>query len=153
MKQNCPMCRAKVAGGEDGCQKLFERVLAKEYSDPAYGAVHLLTVDCYALQHSEAHRPHSNAFHLLRLGWILERDGNAKIGKTELDFKRCAKGLRNFPFLDPPKDRGRITIADIPLDKGAAEHVRRVAEWARAVWETWEAHHQWVRERLCSSKS
>ena len=142
------MCKAKVVGGEEGCQKLFERVLKKEYSNPAYGGVHLLTMNCYALQHSEIHRKNSNAFHLLRLGWMLAREKDKKIGKTELDFRSYAKDLRNFPFLSPPQNRGKMTIADIPLDKDAKVHARCVVKWANEVWRAWEAHHQWVLGKL-----
>lgn len=145
------MCKAKVIGGEKGCQKLFERVLEKEYSGPAYGAVHLLTLDSYALQHSELHRKNSNAFHLLRLGWMLMRDKDKKIRKSDLDFRSYAKDLHNFPFLDPPGNRGKMTIADIPLNKGAKVHARCVTNWAKEVWKAWEAHHQWVFGKLAES--
>ena len=142
------MCGSLVEGGEEGCQKLFEKVLALEYSDLAFGAVHLITVDCYALQHSEIHRPYSNAFHLLRLGWIQLRDGNPKIGKTDLDFKRYAKDLRTFPFLQPPKDRGKITIVDVANALDAAAHKKIVEAWGKETWDAWAAYHAWVDKLL-----
>lgn len=142
------MCGAVVRGGDEACQKLFDEVLAFEYSDPSCGAVHLFSVDCYALQHSEAHRPYSNAFHLLRLGWFFERDKNPKLGKTDLEFKRYAKNLRDFPYLAPPKDRGGITVADIVGCKNPEAHEAAVRQWAQSVWQAWRAHHGWVRQKL-----
>ena len=59
----CASCGAIVPGGTEVCHKLCEEVLALGYSYPAYGAVHLCTVDAYTLQHSEQHGPRSNAFH------------------------------------------------------------------------------------------
>ncbi len=147
MGQYCTMCRGR-AGGTETCQKLFEEVLAQEYTNPDYGAVHLMAVDCYALQHSEIHRPHSNAFHLLRLGWMLLRDGDPKIGKTDLDFKRYARDLRRFPYLEPPKDRGNITVADVARAKSAKVHKKTVRAWADCVWRAWSGHHLWVQNML-----
>ena len=49
MPAPCARCGGVVPGGTAGCRKFFEELLALEYSDPAYGAVHLLTVDAYAL--------------------------------------------------------------------------------------------------------
>ena len=62
---DCPLCGAPEVGGEDGCRRIFESVLAKEYDNPAFGEVHLITVDAYALQHGDAHGPRSNPYHLV----------------------------------------------------------------------------------------
>ena len=59
-------------GGTASCWELFHEVLALEYSDPAYGAVHLLTVDAHALQHPKDHSENSSPWHLLRLYVLLE---------------------------------------------------------------------------------
>jgi hypothetical protein len=145
------MCRALIKDcqppAEDGCQRLFEQVLAREYSDPAYGEAHLLTVDCYSLQHPEVHRPSSNAFHLLRLGWTLNRVRIPKLGRTDNDFKRYAYDLRDFPCLEAPADRGRITVADIK-ETDPEEHMKAVCVWAGSVWKAYSMHHYWVKEKL-----
>ena len=57
----CPGCGARVRdfdgathayiGAVAGCWELFGEVLAREYEQPAYFAVHHLTVDAYAVQH------------------------------------------------------------------------------------------------------
>ena|SRR5262244_2043292 len=49
MPEKCPDCGAPV-GGREECQKLFDEVIAREFSSPAYFGVHRITVDCYALQ-------------------------------------------------------------------------------------------------------
>lgn len=46
----CAECGAKLSAGES-CQALFEAFLALEFSDPAFGAVHFLTVACFMIQH------------------------------------------------------------------------------------------------------
>lgn len=52
--QRCPMCGATVPESFGGCRAVFDDV-------------HLMTIDAYALQHSEEHGPRSNASHLLPL--------------------------------------------------------------------------------------
>ncbi len=57
---NCPEC-----GGADGaCEAHYNECLVKEFSDPAYGIVHHLTVATYMLQHSSK---------LTKEGWLFER--------------------------------------------------------------------------------
>jgi len=50
MPDQCPECGAP-GDREETCRERFERFLALEFSDPAYGAVHHLTVAAYMLQH------------------------------------------------------------------------------------------------------
>jgi hypothetical protein len=78
--RNCPYCGADIPPDFETCMAAFEQVVSREYADVAYGAVHLLTVDAYALQHSEEHGPRSNAFHLMRLCRLIEHGGDPRIG-------------------------------------------------------------------------
>ncbi len=61
-----------------GCWASYGEVLAREYSDfPAYGALHRLTVDTYAVQHPGRPSPQciqSVALHLMSLCLVLERE-------------------------------------------------------------------------------
>lgn len=61
---HCPECGAPRAA-DDSCRERFDRCLAREFSDPAYGAVHHLTVAAYVLQHPSR---------LSRPGWLAMRD-------------------------------------------------------------------------------
>ena len=58
---NCPECGA----ADSACESRFHECLAKEFEDPAYGAVHHLTVTAYMLQHSSQ---------LTREGWLHQRE-------------------------------------------------------------------------------
>lgn len=51
MTNICPLCGARYPDG-NGCQERFDLALARELEDPAYGAVHHLTVPAYMLQHN-----------------------------------------------------------------------------------------------------
>ncbi len=56
----CPDCGAP----DSACEARYHECLFKEFSDPAYGAVHNLTVSAYMLQHSSK---------LTKAGWLYER--------------------------------------------------------------------------------
>ena len=144
----CTRCGANVPGGTEGCWKLFHKVLTLEYSDPAYGAVHLLTVDAHALQRSEDHGPRSNAFHLIRLCMLLEHGGDLRIGQNPKWLQAQIDGNREAPYLEPPVDRGKVTIVDVHGAKSPDEHAERVNRWARSVWEAYSAYHEWARQWL-----
>lgn len=58
---DCPECGAPDAA----CEARFHECLALEFQDPAYGAVHHLTVTAYMLQHSRQ---------LTREGWLHQRE-------------------------------------------------------------------------------
>jgi hypothetical protein len=143
----CPMCGAVVPDRLGSCRALFEEVCAREYSDPAFGAVHLLTVDAYALQHSEEHGPRSNAFHLMRLCRLLERGGDPGIGqRPPRKVGKAFEGqYRALPTLEPPPHRGSLTIANVHGAQDPGGHAERVRAWARSVWEAYHPHHEWAR--------
>ncbi len=46
----CPVCGAVLPEGST-CQSIFDEFLNLEYTDPAYGQVHYLTVTCFMIQH------------------------------------------------------------------------------------------------------
>jgi hypothetical protein len=142
------MCGAQWPDGFESCRAVFEEVCAREYSDPAFGAVHLLTVDAYCLQHSEEHGPRSNAFHLMRLCNLLEHGGDPRIGAgpPRAQAKAFESHYRQFPFLESPERRGEFTIADVYGAQEPGTHAQQVRQWAQSVWEAWEFHHDWARE-------
>jgi len=119
-----------------------------EYGDPARGVVHLLTVDAYALQHSEDHGPRSNAFHLLRLCMLLEYGAELGIGQNLRWLQAQLDGKQEMPYLEPSEDRGAVTIADVHGAASPEEHAARVRRWARSVWEAYSAYHGWARQWL-----
>ena len=42
-----------IKGGETGCQKIFEDLLARDFGNVLYFRSHRMLVDTYALQHPE----------------------------------------------------------------------------------------------------
>ncbi|MDP2530025.1 MAG: DUF5946 family protein [Candidatus Palauibacterales bacterium] len=153
----CPGCGALVPtvdgpthrylGASPGCWAAFGRVLAREYSDPAFLAVHGLTVDTYAVQHPGTPSPqtiHSAGVHLVALHLVLER--GRSVADAARFRQRAVERIRDrFEWLEPPASLGALTVLDVEGAADADEHAARVRAWARAAWEAWSPHHDTVR--------
>jgi hypothetical protein len=129
----CPECGAPAIA----CQARFDEFLAREFSDPDYGAVHHLTVGAFMLQHSSR---------LSREGWLYERGVLRKFltaGKSPADVIKEMKrfvdsGKRNFnissrnskPVID--KSTWSKTISDVDAENPGA-YCRDITAWARSV--------------------
>ncbi|HSZ60137.1 MAG TPA: DUF5946 family protein [Tepidisphaeraceae bacterium] len=144
----CVECGAIVPAGFESCKAVFEDVCALEYGDPRFGAVHLLTVDAYTLQHSAQRGPRSNAFHLMRVCRLIEHGDDPTIGRRppRHQAKAFEKEYRDFPYLAPPSEPGALTIVDVHGAAGPEDHAQRVRRYAQTVWQAWEIHHPWARE-------
>jgi len=143
----CPLCGAVPPPGVESCRAMIYSVWEREYSGPEFAAVHLLTVDGYALQHGEYFGARSNAFHLMRLCWLIELGGTERGGSSRLHRRKFEEAYRSFPNLAPPEDRGALTVAHVCGLEDPGERARKVKEWASVVWEAWAEHRGWAREQ------
>jgi hypothetical protein len=50
MPDTCPDCGA-TWDADRTCQSVFDEFLVLEFADAGYGAMHMLTVACYMIQH------------------------------------------------------------------------------------------------------
>ncbi len=128
----CPECGAR----EGTCTARFEEFLAREFQDPAYGAVHHLTVAAYMLQHSS---------HLTREGWLYEREllGDFLVHNKPVEQARAEgeelldSGKRKFKIKSRdgaplfPRFKWARTILDVHFDT-PSEYCEAVTAWARA---------------------
>ncbi len=149
----CDDCGAVVAQGKAGCLKIFEEILAKEFSDYRYGKTHRLTVDAYSLQHPDAYMRSAKSFaaHLTGMCAALECEDVLAINQA------VQKWLSKDPKLDRPvkvpSGRGRLTISHIQRAADSEEHIKRVREWARDVWGAWSEHHELARELISEASA
>ena len=127
-----------------GCWKLYTDVLAREYGEWKYPPIHRLTVDCYAAQHPTQHANSKSAqsiqVHLLGIYLALEKDIDPKL-ITKIIGEVVIKNKDQFTWLQPPKNLGGITVADVWKAKTLAEHTEFVYAWANSIWKTWEKYH------------
>jgi len=136
MAYTCAQCGA-IYPSDGTCQARFEACLALEYENPAtYGAVHLLTVACYMLQHNLYSRH----------GWLDARQMVAqtiRLGISTAEIRkeyqrRLESGQRQWSVTKGEKlgefdsIRWSQTLADIQLDS-PERYVATVKQWAMAV--------------------
>ena len=71
----CPSCGAPEVGGLAGCRAHFDAILARTFSEPAFGRSRRLLVDAYSLQHPEQFMKSSKsaAAHLAAMCWAQDR--------------------------------------------------------------------------------
>ncbi len=129
----CPECGAR--GG--ACEVRYHECLVREFSDPAFGAVHHLTVAAYMLQHSSR---------LSRDGWLETRqllraflDDNQDPARVRRqNARRVDSGRRDWKIASPDglpvirTIRWAKTVLDVRTEE-AGGYCADVTAWARAV--------------------
>ena len=126
-----------------GCWAVYGEVLAREYQDQDYFAVHKFTVDAYAVQHPGHSSPQtiqSVAGHLIRLCLMLER----KLATERANDAIKAAVERQYVWLTPPASMGSVTVVDVRKASDSDEHRRQVRTWAESAWNAWSAHHDTI---------
>ena len=153
---SCDDCGAVVPEGRSGCQKLFDEVVAREFSDYRYGRLHRLTVDVYSLQHPLQYMRSGKSFvaHLTGMCAALEGDGTADTNQAVQRWLNGPKAVER-PEGPPPRKRGELTIVYVHCAADADAHLIRVREWARSTWHAWSAYHdiarQWIDRAIAGS--
>ena len=147
MSDTCTSCGASIEGGLVACQYLFATLLAREYTDIAYGKVNFYTVNAHALQHPEIHGI-KNIAHLIRLCWCIEYHGNPQIGTGPQWFVKYLNGDYRPPSLEIPQNRGAITVVDVSKAQTPAVYQDLARAWGQSVWDAFAVHHHWARREL-----
>jgi hypothetical protein len=140
----------RYIGASSGCWAVYGTVLAREYDEWRYPAIHRLTVDTYSVQHPGTPSRQSiqsvaghliGLFVVLELGWLPTQATQA--------IRNAVERSDQFVWLEPPQKRGDVTIVDVVKSTTLAEHEQAVQRWARSVWQSWRVHHstiqQWAR--------
>jgi hypothetical protein len=135
-----------VEGGETGCQKMFEDLVARDFGNVLYFRSHRMLVDTYALQHPERYcvSAKSLAAHLTGLCWLLERDGSRAVGGEALRRWLNGPAMMEKPA-SLPVHRGDLTIASVIGTHDPETHGRAVEAWARSTWQAYAALHPLAR--------
>ncbi|HSM26264.1 MAG TPA: DUF5946 family protein [Anaerolineaceae bacterium] len=145
MNDICPLCGAE-SDVDLTCQDMFDEILALEFSNPAYGRVHMLTVACFMIQHQRYSDP--------ALVWIRQNLGDVLvngISPSEIRFQMTSdvdQGKRGWKIERQPGERElphihwSITIADVYQHKDdPISYCEWVERWARV---TMEEMNVWI---------
>ena len=129
------MCEECGAPGNE-CENRFNELLAREFGDPSYGAVHNLTVSTFMLQHSSR---------LTREGWLYEREllteflvDNKPPEQVRKERKALVdSGKRTFKIKSRtgqpviPRTQWSKTILDVHMENADA-YRKDITAWATA---------------------
>ncbi|MCB9304769.1 MAG: hypothetical protein H6566_29425 [Lewinellaceae bacterium] len=130
-----------------GCWAYFTEVSAREYSDINYVRCHQLTVDAYAVQHPGQPSPQSIqsvAVHLASLYMVVERNLQAR--EATGFIQQLSQHKAAFHWLEPPENKGSITVVQVWKTENVQAHLQAVRAWAESAWLAWAAHHEQVKE-------
>jgi hypothetical protein len=148
----CSGCGLILAGGTEACERMFQALVGRGFSDASYAQVHRLMVDTYCLQHPDRYcaSAKSLAAHLTGLCWILEHDGSRAVGEQNL--RKWLDGPSPVERPAIPSARGHLTIADVFPSKDLAAYLQAVERWARATWDAYASLHplarEWIRRTI-----
>jgi hypothetical protein len=135
MSKRCPICGAILPPGMT-CQMIFDECLIREFTDPAYGQVHMLTVACFMIQH----RRYTNE----ALAWIKPQIQDHLNGVTAQHIRQRAYQetqqrqrtwhvVQREGTVSPPSVVWSVTIADVvPCWDNAETYGEQIKRWARA---------------------
>ena len=137
-----------------GCWQIYGEVGVRLQGDGDGGRARWHHVDAYAVQHPggaehDRRQRQSVAVHLITLCLLFERHsrpppGPARRGSTSQVVLRRL-GLVDWPFLEPPRHLGAVSVADVHAARTPAEQERRADAWLESAWAAWSAHHPTVR--------
>ncbi len=144
----CSGCGLPVAGGDEGCQALFESVGLRGFADPRFGRLHRMVVDIYALQHPARYciSAKSLAAHLCGLCELVERGGDTAL--PNMSLQRWLNGSVDIAKPGLPESRGALTIAGIAAVDSPVAYAQAVGKWADAVWLAYAPLHPLARDWL-----
>jgi hypothetical protein len=149
----CEDCGAVVAEGKVGCLKIFEEIIAREFSDVRYGRIHRLTVDAYSLQHPDKYMRSGKSFAAHLTGMSAALEGEAALATNQAVQKWLSMNPQVEKPANIPERRGGLNITYIRSAADADEHVKCVREWARDVWDSWSEHHDLAKRLIGEATS
>jgi Family of unknown function (DUF5946) len=153
--ETCPGCGLVLLAGQGSrhpyfgatasCYHIFLEILAREYGDPAYMAMHRVTVDAYAAQHPGEPGPRSIQsvnVHLVGLYLVLERRLQPTFVQSVIGSLTRRKNALHW--LAPPARLGQVTVVDVLSVKSPINYAHAVRAWGLSVWAAWKPHHETI---------
>ncbi len=153
MSEVCASCGLAVAGGAEGCQRLFEAIGLREYEDMRFARYHRIVVDVYALQHPDRYGRSAKSFaaHLTGLcAWIENEAGAQAVNAV---VQRWLSGSSPIARPELPPGYGAVTIGSIDATEEPVAYGATVRAWARSTWDAYAALHAIAREWIATAQT
>jgi hypothetical protein len=134
MPEICAECGAVFEDNEI-CQTLFDALLVLEFSDPAYGEVHFLTVACFMIQHGRYSDEGLAWIERVMRRYLAEGLSSEQLRKIAAEDtgsdQRTWKVARPADAAPPPRVAWKMTIQDVAEGYQDAQSYRDlVRQWA-----------------------
>jgi hypothetical protein len=103
--------------------------------------IHQHVVDAFTAQHADEHtKPIGLAFALIGLYLHLEKGFSGKqVQEAHMALARKKRAWPGFPL---PRDRGRMTVADVMAEAEGAARDEAIDRWCASVWDAYRDSHE-----------
>ncbi|MDP9282053.1 MAG: DUF5946 family protein [Chloroflexota bacterium] len=151
MSEICTSCGLAVAGGTEGCQRLFESIGLREYEDMRFGRYHRIVVDAYAMQHPDRYGRSAKSFaaHLTGLCAWLEDESTAMSANAAV--QRWLNGSSPIDKPPLPSTYGAITIRELVDADDPVRYGEVLRRWARSTWDAYALLHATARAWIATA--
>lgn len=151
MKEICTSCGLAVAGGIEGCQRLFESIGLREYEDMRFARHHRIVVDVYAMQHPDRYGRSAKSFaaHLTGLCAWLTDESTASSANAVVQRWLSGPSPIDKPTLPPAY--GAITIRELVDADDPVRYRDVLLRWARSTWDAYAPLHSTARAWIATS--
>jgi hypothetical protein len=149
----CPSCGLAVAGGAEGCQRLFESIGLREFEDMRFARYHRIVVDVYAMQHPDRYGRSAKSFaaHLTGLcAWV---EGEAGAQSVNASVQRWLSGPSPITRPPLPQSYGAVTIRELVDADDPARYGEVLRRWARSTWDAYASLHVTARAWIATAVS
>ena len=147
----CSSCGLAVAGGIEGCQRLFESIGLREYEDMRFARYHRIVVDVYAMQHPDRYGRSAKSFaaHLTGLcAWLEDEAGASSVNSA---VQRWLSGPSPIDKPSLPRSYGGVTIRELVDSNDPVAYGDALRRWARATWDAYQPLHRTARAWIATA--
>jgi hypothetical protein len=151
MTDVCPSCGLAVAGGTEGCQRLFESIGLREFEDMRFARYHRVVVDVYAMQHPDRYGRSPKSFAAHRTGLCAWLDDESNAMSTNAAVQRWLSGPSPIDRPTVPATYGAVTIRELVETDDPVRYREALLRWARSTWAAYASLHATARAWIATS--
>jgi hypothetical protein len=147
----CASCGLVVAGGTEGCQRLFEAIRLREHEDIRIARYHRIIVDVYAMQHPDRYGRSAKSFAAHLTGLCAWMDNEASAQSVNAAVQRWLSGPAPIEKPTLPPSYGAVTIRELVDADDPGKYGEALRRWARSTWAAYRSLHATARAWIATS--